>query len=370
MKSLAVTALVVPLALLVPGCGNDAAEPADPNDIASWMEFYQVPGVSVAVISDFRLDYVEVHGVQSRSTQVPVTDKTRFQAASISKSVSSVGVVRLAQEGVISLDAEVNDYLTSWQVPHNDLQNTRKVTLRRLVSHTAGTTVHGFRGYRYSESVPTLVQILNGEAPANSAPVAVDLVPGSEWRYSGGGYVVMQQALTDVTGAAFPELMRQRVLQPIGMQYSTFEQPLPDALSDSAGSGYYADGTAVPGRHHIYPEMGAAGLWTTPSDLARFLIELQLSLRGEANAVLSRENTEMLLAEVMNGYALGFAVWTDRGQEYFGHGGANDGFRCTMLAHRSDGFGVVVMTNSDNGSDLAEAVVRLIGRREGWPGYD
>ena len=369
IKRLAATAMVMALVLGVPGCGNDALGPADPTDIGSWMELYGVPGVSVAVIDDFQLDYVEVHGVKSRSTQEPVTDKTRFQAASISKSVSAVGVVRLAQEGVISLDAEVNDYLTSWQVPDNELQNTEKVTLRRLVSHTAGTTVHGFRGYRYTESVPTLIQILNGESPANSAPIVVDFVPGSRWRYSGGGYVVMDQALRDVTGITFPELMWERVLQPIGMENSTFEQPLPEALWDSAGSGYYASGTAVPGRHHIYPEIGAAGLWTTPTDLARFLIELQLSLRGESNRVISRENAEMLLTEVMNDYALGFAVWSDGGQRYFGHGGANDGFRCSMVAHRSGGYGMVVMTNSDNGSDLAEAVVRLIGEREGWPGY-
>ena len=169
------------------------------------MELYGVPGVSVAVINDFQLDYVEVHGVESRSTQEPVTDKTRFQAASISKSVSAVGVVKLAQEGMISLDTDVNHYLTSWQVSDNELQNTEKVTLRRLVSHTAGTTVHGFRGYRYTESVPTLIQILNGESPANSAPIVVDFVPGSRWRYSGGGYVVMDQALRDVTGITFPE---------------------------------------------------------------------------------------------------------------------------------------------------------------------
>jgi CubicO group peptidase (beta-lactamase class C family) len=333
------------------------------------MDFHDVPGVSVAVIRDFELDYVEVHGVKSRSTQEPVTAQTLFQAASISKSVSSAGVVRLAQESTVSLDTNVNSYLTSWQIPNNSYQNTEKVTLRRLMSHTAGTTVHGFRGYRYTESVPTTIQILKGQPPANSAPIVVDFVPGSEWRYSGGGYVVMELAVRDVTGTTFPNFIREKVLEPIGMENSTFEQPLPDSLFDSAASGYYANGTAVPGRHHIYPETAAAALWTTPTDLARFLIEVQLSLRGESNRVLSRENTEGLLTEVMNGYALGFARWSDRTQPYFGHGGANDGFRSTMVAHLSQGYGVVVMTNSDNGSDLAEAVVRVVGRREGWPGY-
>ncbi|UCF40697.1 MAG: beta-lactamase family protein [Gemmatimonadota bacterium] len=370
IKSLAARAAVAILVLCVPGCGDDTVGPADRDDIEAWMAFYRVPGLSLAVINDFQLDYVEVHGVVSGSTREPVTAETRFQAASLSKSVSAVGVVRLAQEGVISLNTDVNDYLTSWQIPDNEFQSTEKVTLRRLLSHTAGMTVHGFRGYRYTESVPTLTQILNGEAPANSAPIVVDFVPGSEWRYSGGGYVVMQQALTDVTATPFPELMRGRVLQPLGMENSTFEQPLPEALRDRASTGHYADGTEVPGQHHVYPEMAAAGLWTTPSDLARLLIELQLSLRGESNTVLTTENTELLLTGVLSGYALGFFVWANDDERSFGHGGANDGFRCFMVAHRTGGYGVVAMANSDNGVTLIEAVVDLIGRREGWPGFE
>ena len=362
------SALVVLGMSLLGGCGRSAG-PVDRNDLAAWMEFYDVPGVSIAVIRDFAVDYVEVHGVTDRSSGEPVTPDTRFQAASMSKSVSAVGVLRLAQEGVVSLDREVNDYLTSWTLPYNDFQATEKVTLRRLLSHTAGTTVHGFRGYRYTESIPTLIQILNGEPPANSVPVVVDFVPGSRFRYSGGGYEVMDQLVRDVMGTTFPAFIEGRVLRPIGMEHSIFEQPLPATLLDSAASGYYADGTAVPGRHHIYPEIAAAGLWTPPSDLARFLIEVQLSLRGESNRVLSRESATLLLTEVRDDYALGFGLRSLRGQPYFWHNGANDGFRGAMVAHLSRGHGVVILTNSDNGSELSEAVIELIGKREGWPGY-
>jgi CubicO group peptidase (beta-lactamase class C family) len=280
-----------------------------------------------------------------------------------------MGVVRLAQDGVVSLDRNVNDYLTSWRVPYNAFQATEQVTLRRLLSHTAGTTVHGFRGYRYTESVPTLVQILNGTPPANSPPVVVEAVPGTRFQYSGGGYEIADQVVRDVTGTGFPAFIAASVLEPIGMDHSTFEQPLPAAWYDSAASGYYADGTPVPGRHHIYPEIAAAALWTTPSDYARLLIELQLSLRGESNRVLTRDNTEMLLTEVKNDYALGFGLRSLHGDLYFWHNGANDGFRGAMVAHLSRGHGVVVLTNSDNGHELAEAVIELIGKREGWPGY-
>ncbi len=361
------SAFVLPI-LAATACSSTTG-PVDPTDIGSLIEYYDVPGVSVAVINDFELDYVEVHGLKSVTTLKPVTEGTLFQAASLSKGVSAAAVMSLVQAGTVSLDTEINDYLTQWKLHDNAFQDTEKVTLRRLLSHTAGTTVGGFRGYRYTEPVPSLIQILNGYPPANSPPIVVDLVPGSQFRYSGGGYEVMEQAVRDVTGDAYPELIWQRVLQPIGMAASTYEQPLPEPLLDTAASGYYADGVAVPGGHHIYPEIAAAALWTTSADLALFLVELQLSLRGESNRVLSRENTEVLLTEVMRDYALGFGVWVDRGQSYFGHDGANDGFRSRMVAHRSLGFGVVILTNSDRASEMFDALVELVGEREGWPGY-
>jgi CubicO group peptidase (beta-lactamase class C family) len=360
--------LITATGLSAAGCSTPLG-PGDPTNIEAWMELYDVPGVSIAVIRDFQLDYTEVHGVMSRASARPVTEQTLFQAASMSKGVSAAAVMSLVQEGVVSLDTDINDYLTSWQLPYNALQNSEHVTLRRLLSHTAGTTVSGFRGYRYTEPLPTLIQVLNGEYPANSDPVVVVRVPGSEFQYSGGGYEVMDQAIRDVSGLPYPEFMRERVLGPIGMANSTYDQPISSDLRYSAASGYYADGTPVPGGHHIYPEIAAAGLWTTPTDLARFLIELQLSLRGESNSVLSQENARLLLREVKHDYSLGFDLWMRGGQPYFGHGGANDGFRGRMVAHRTAGYGAVILTNSDNGLDLANAVLQLIGAREDWPGY-
>ena len=348
---------------------RDSTGPSDRDDIGAWMDFYDVPGVSVAVIKDFALDYVEVHGVKSRDSGEPVSAHTLFQAASLTKGVSAMGVVSLAQDEVVSLDADVDDYLTSWQVPENAYQAVEKVTLRRLLSHTAGTTVHGFRGYRYTEAWPTLVQILNGEPPANSPPVVVERVPGSAFSYSGGGYEIADLVVRDVTGSTFAEFIGDRVLDPLGMSESTFEQPLPAAWRDLAASGYYQGGIPVPGRHHVYPETAAAALWTTPSDYARFLIELQLSLRGESNKVLTRESTELLVTEVMDSYGLGIGLRAIRGEKYIWHAGANDGFRGGMLAHPLLGYGLVVLTNSDNGDALTEAVIELVGRRERWPGF-
>jgi CubicO group peptidase (beta-lactamase class C family) len=363
-----VQAVAITLTVGLAACGDDSVRPADPDDIGAWAELLGVPGVSVAVINDFQVDYVEVHGVMDESTGEPVTPTTLFQAASISKGVSAVGVMTLVQDGILTLDTDINHYLTSWQLPDHSGQNSQKATIRRLLSHTAGTTVSGFRGYRYSESVPTLLELLNGQAPANSPPIYIDVTPGSQFRYSGGGYEVVELAVRDVTGIGFPQLIQERVLAPLGMANSTYEQPLPESLRARAPQGYYANGSAVPGGHHIYPEIAAAALWTTPTDVARFVIEIQRSLRGESNRILTRENTQLLITEVRNRYGLGFALRSLRGETYFWHAGANDGFRCAMIAH-PDGHGLVLMTNSDRGSDLYENVIPVIASREDWPGY-
>src|SRR6202008_2867755 len=198
-------------------------------------------------------------------------------AGSISKPVAAAGMLALVQEGKLSLDEDVNQKLKSWKVPENEFTREQKVTLRRLASHTAGLTVHGFPGYEVGEKLPTLVQILNGEKPANTLPIRVDLVPGTKERYSGGGVTIEQQVMMDVTGKAFPALMKETVLDKIGMSDSSYEQPLPEAWAARTPTGTYQDGKPVHGKWHVYPEMAAAGLWTTPGDLAKFAIEIALA---------------------------------------------------------------------------------------------
>ena len=238
-----------------------------------------------------------------------------------------------------------------------------------LLSHTAGTSISGFRGYRYGEGVPTLLQLLDGVSPANSGPIVVDGTPGDGFRYSGGGYEIMEQAIFDVTGVRWPELMQERILEPMDMRSSTYTHPLPDALAPRAASGYYASGRAVPGGHHIYPEAAAAALWTTPSDVARFLIEVQNALRDGGSGTLTRASAETLLTEVDRAYGLGFNLLSLPGYAYFGHRGANDGFRGGMIAHTTSGDGLVLLTNSDRGSDLWPDALEVIAEREGWPGF-
>jgi CubicO group peptidase (beta-lactamase class C family) len=290
------------------------------------MDAFKVPGLSVAVVDDFKIVWAKPYGVTEAGANNPVTTSTLFQAASISKFVTAAGALYLVEHGKLSLDEDVNKELTTWKVPDNEFTATQKVTLRRLLSHSAGTTVHGFPGYAVGEPIPTLVQILNGEKPANTAPVRVDLVPGTKQRYSGGGVTIEQLLIMDVTGKPFPQFMQQAVLGPIGMTNSTFDQPLPPALAAHAAAGTLADGKPVPGKWHIYPELAAAGLWTTPTDLAKFGIEIALSKNGKSNRVLSEAMTRQMLTPQIGDVGLGPFLGTGGNPNEFDHAGSNVGY--------------------------------------------
>ena len=269
------------------------ASPAQP--LTERMKFYRVPGVSVAVVSGGKIDWARGFGVKDVSTSEPITTETLFQAGSISKPVAALAALRLVQDGRLSLDQNVNERLVSWKVPENRFTRKEKVTLRRLLTHSAGTTIHGYPGYSADARVPTLAQILDGKKPAHPAPIRVDTVPGTKWIYSGGGYTIMQQMLIDIAKQPFPHLMKRLVFDAAGMNHSTFEQPL-DALRAKEAATAHKDGKPLKGRFHTYPEMAAAGLWTTPTDLALLAVELQNSLAGKSNKIISQEMAKQMMS--------------------------------------------------------------------------
>jgi CubicO group peptidase (beta-lactamase class C family) len=250
------------------------------------MAHYHVPGLSLARIHNGTVEWAQAFGVVSVGG-ARVTPDTLFQARSISKSVSALAVLRLVEQGKLNLDADVSQYPKSWKLPTNKFTEEKKVTLRKLLSHTAGATVHGFHGYTTGQTVPTLVQAPNGEKPANSPPVTIDFVPGTKFRYAGGGYAIIQQIMIDVTGEPFPDLMRELVLQPLRMTHSTFQQPVPEKLRSLKAMPHDEDGNAIEGGPRTYPEMAVVGLWTTPSDLALFALAIQNALSGEPGAIVS-----------------------------------------------------------------------------------
>lgn len=342
-------------------------EPIQTRKLSALMGELHVPGVSIAVIHNGQIEWARGFGV-TKAGGPPVTPETLFQAASISKPVTALAVLHLVQLGKLDLDTDVNQYLKTWKVPENEFTAKKKVTLRELLTHTAGTTVHGFPGYAAGAPVPTLVQVLNGEKPANTPAIRVDALPGANWSYSGGGYVIIQQLLEDVTGKPFPKIMQELVLGPIGMTHSTYEQPLPATGLREAAMPYKPDAQPVEGGPHTYPEMAPAGLWTTPSDLARYAIEVQKALAGKSSRVISAATARKMLTAGMNHWGLGPATGGSEGHPYFGHGGANEGFQCSLIAFEN-GDGAVIMTNSDRGGALGEEIQRTIAYEYKWPDF-
>jgi CubicO group peptidase (beta-lactamase class C family) len=335
--------------------------------IADRMAHYNVVGVSVAVIDNYAIHWAKGYGTLAKDNRRPVTTETLFQAGSISKPVAAAAALHLVEAGELSLDEDVNRKLKSWHVPENECTRDQKVTLRRILSHSAGLTVHGFPGYAVDEPVPTLIEILDGKKPANTPAIRVDLVPGSTERYSGGGYTIMQLLLSDVAGQPFPQLLKNTVLEKIGMQHSTYQQPLPPDWAKDAASGYRPNGEPVAGKWHVYPEMAAAGLWTTASDLARFVIELQKSREGRSNRVLSREMTNQMVTRQIDGTGLGLMLGGTDQAPRFSHSGADEGFQAFLIGTLDSGKGAIVMANSDNGINLAQEILLSIAAAYGWP---
>ena len=353
-----------------PAAANFAHDATVDEVVGSEMRKRHIPGLSLAIIQDGKIVKAKGYGVTEKGGETPVTASTLFQAGSISKPVSALGALRLVEQGKLALDEDVNAKLVTWKVPENEFTREKKVTLRGLLSHTAGLTVHGFPGYATDEPVPTLVQVLDGAKPANTAPIRVDILPGSQWRYSGGGYTVMQQLIIDVTGKPFPQFMQEAVLGPLGMKESTFEQPLPDRQGEAHGDrALPRTGSLVKGRWHIYPEMAAAGLWTTPSDLARFAIGVQEALAGKSAKTLSQAMARQMLTEQKNGYGLGVGLEGSGATLRFGHGGRDEGFDALLIAYAETGQGAAIMINANDNSRMMSRILEAIAREYHWPDY-
>ncbi len=338
----------------------------DPSwSIEERMKHWKVPGLSIAVVKDFKVEWARSYGVKDIDTNEPVTIETLFQAGSISKPVAAMVALKRVQDGKISLDENINNKLQTWKLPDNEFTATKKVTLANLLSHTGGLTVHGFPGYAAGEKIPTLPQVLDGTPPANTAAVRVNMEPGTKFRYAGGGSTIAQLAIMDIEKKPYPEIAQQTVLGPLKMTNSTYSQPLPEDWRKKAASGHRRDGALVAGKIHVYPEMAAAGLWTTPTDLAKFAIEVQLSYAGRSNKILNKEMIDKMVTPFMEEVGLGFFIDKRGNAVYFGHDGADEGFRAQLLMNREKGYGAVIMVNSDNGQIMPE-VLRSIAREYNW----
>lgn len=352
----------------------EAGDPgAEEGDVAGMTvdelrEHFHVPGFSVAVIHGFSIHWAMGYGVRDVETGERVDTETMFQAASISKPVAAMGSLKAVQDGLFGLDDDINDVLTSWTLDGEGLTDEGPVTPRTLMSHTSGLgDAFGFPGYDPSVTPPTPVQIFDGHELSNVGPLFMERRPYEAFEYSGGGVTVMQQALADARGRPFEDVLQDDVLGPLGMSRSSFAQPLSPEHDRNAARAHDGEGASMGSKWHVYPEMAAAGLWTTPTDLARFAIEVQKSVRGESNRVLDRATAREMITPVgVGAFAVGFQLQKQGEGWYFQHGGANWGFRGNVMAHTVKGYGFAIMTNADQGGALANEIGRRIQVAYQW----
>lgn len=324
------------------------------------MAFYDVSALSIAVIKNYKVEWVKAYGYADLVEKRMATTQTLFQAASISKSINSLGVLKLVEEGKVGLDDDINNYLKTWKFPYDSRSDGKTISVAQLLSHKAGLSTGGFAGYAIGKALPTTVQILDGSVPANSQSVRSIFEPGLRYQYSGGGTVISQLIVENTTGEKYEDYMSKNILMPIGMTRSSFDQPPTKNKMLATG---YSNGNEVVGKYHVYPEKAPAGLWSNPADLAKYIIETQRSLMGKSNKILSKEMSEKRLDNNFGVFLIDY-----KGTKYFAHDGENEGFVCSYVGSYEDGNGVVVMTNG-NQIKLVYEVVSSIAALNNWVNY-
>ena len=342
-----------------------AGKPIPEWIVDSLLEKHSVPAISIATVHQGKIDWVKAYGVRKYGSSQKVDSLTLFQAASISKPVSAVVALRMVDQGKLTLDENINHKLKSWQVPTNEFTKNKAITLRQLLSHSAGLSMHGVPEFESDADIPTLIQILDGNWQGAHQSVRPIIEPGKDYRYSGGGYIILQVLLTDISNRSFEDLAQEYVLKPAKMTSSTFEQPLPKNLWSRAAVGHYGDKTPMKGLWHILPEQATGGLWTTPKDLANFMIELWKSYQGVSDTLLPQYLTREMLTRQAGDMGLGLLL-PSHGVFRFTHSGGNGGYRCFMVLSIDIPEGVVIMANGDSGEHLIWDVFELIADAYGW----
>jgi CubicO group peptidase (beta-lactamase class C family) len=335
--------------------------------LAPQMESLHVPAVSMAAIRNGQVDWAQAYGVVSLGGE-RATTRTLFGAASISKPVTAVGVLKLVEDGRIDLDTDVNHYLKRWKIPESTFASEKKITVRELLGHTSGIGTHNGELYDPGQPIPTFLQLLDGEKPAKTPPVRVEAIPGTKFAYSNGGYLVLALLVEDVTGETFARYVKRAVLDPMGMKDSTFDSPLPPDWASRGATGYWEDGkTGVPPAKFVEPNLAAGGLWTTPTDLAKFLIEMQREYEGRSHKVLHQQTVQMLAKPGLGGWGLGFRVGGSAEDPFLSHEGSAL-FQDDMLIYLH-GNGFVVMTSGGDGGQLADELIRSAGTVYDFPAF-
>ncbi len=350
--------------------GNILLNDEKSSTIAERMAKYNVKGMSIAVIADYKIAWAKGYGWADEAGKKTVTTETLFEPGSISKTLNSLGILKLAQENKVDLHTDVNNYLTSWKFPYDSLSKGKKITLADILSHNAGLSVHGFPGHDINGPVPTVLQVLDGIKPSFTPAVRSEFEPGLKFQYSGGGTTISQVLLTDITKQPYEVWMYENVLKPIGMVNSSYAQPPSKDKQPLCASAYHGDGTPVSNKFHVYPEQAAAGLWMTPSDLSNYIIDMQLAYQGKRKSkVLNAEMVKLHLTPYNNGpTSMGSFIQDHDGAKYFEHSAGNDGFCGDYIASLENGNGVVIFLNTDDFKLIPE-VINSVAKAYNWKNF-
>lgn len=339
------------------------------------MKYYKVPGISISVVKNGEIVWNQAYGVADIKTQRKVDTLTLFQAGSISKPIAALGILKLADQNLVDLDEDVNKYLKGYKIPENKYSKNTKVTLRAILSHTAGLNISGIEGYAHHEKLPTTEEQISGKG--NFAPIVVKSEPNTTFSYSGGGYTIVQKVIEDVSGKPIEEYMQKEFFEPWNMTMTTFEQPLPSKYLPNVSTGYGVDGSMIEGKWQVFPSKAAAGLWTIPSDLAKYCIEIQKIYNEEKEGILSKKILREMFANPYNlpvneamppsltnapddYWGLGPIMIGTQKNLKFKHGGSNAGFKSNYTAFVNKSDAIIVMTNGDNGYLLINEIEKAL----------
>ncbi|UCC80803.1 MAG: beta-lactamase family protein [Candidatus Zixiibacteriota bacterium] len=366
------------LVSFMPGAQIDSAETQAAMSLSERMNLHKIPGVSVAVINDFKIEWAKAYGILSAESAEPVTTESIFEAASSTKMLVAVLALDFVERGLLDLDRDVNEYLKSWKIPENDFTRENKVTLRLLLTHQSGLN-RPDGGFSWEDdSSPTLVQVLNGELPAQNQPAKIEFVPGSSWQYSNMGYLVIQLLLEDISGKPLTQIAREIVFSPLGTKSSTLEHPLDAQSGKKEAVPHDADGNAhAPVMHPTALAQG--GLMTTPSDFALLAIELMRANQGESDQILSQNMMQSMFHKELDldpaifggipvGQGMGVFLQGDDQGFTFAHPGDNyPGSSCWVEGSPATGKAIVIMTNGAMGNLLAMEILPAVKREYNWP---
>lgn len=322
-------------------------------DIRERMEHYHITGLSLVAIEKGKTSTTDHFGVLETGTNKKINEHSIFNACSISKFLTSILVMKLVEQGIVELDEDVNKKLVSWKVPDNPFTKYKKVTLRNLLCHQSGIVdpKGSFKPVESFKEMPSMIEILNGKTTYCPTPIEVTVEPESEFHYSDAGFCLIQLVIEDITQKPFSHLMDTFIFKPLDMTSSTFSTSLSTSHMNNLACGHEQYGDLIPGKYSIYPYLAACGIWTTPSDLTKLLLDIMNAIKGQSKIGLTTKLIKELFGSQGWKEWTGLGVFLDGTDENleFSSLGWGVGFQCMLVAYPYLEKGIVIMTNTDTG---------------------